>query len=131
MDSQATHIGRLEAEIRELRAKNEASEAQALDATKLLDEQAKSHEKEKSEMESGYLQEKAQLMLDFEKEKADMEAKFVQEKMDLKAEHAKDKQDTKMETERAGHLESSQQRLTLQTVQGENRHLRSKNEDRC
>ena len=88
-------------------------------------------EKEKAEIESGFQQDKAQMMLDWTQEKAAMEAKFVQEKMELKAQHDKDKQDTKMEAERAGHLENLQQRYTVQNLQAENRHLKSKNEDRC
>ena len=124
-------MARLEQEIKLLREKNEVSEARVADAQKILDEQTASHEAEKAAMESAFQEEKVQLMLDWAKEKADMEANFMREKADLEAKHVQDKQDTKTEAERAAHLESSQQRLTLQNVQAENRHLKSKNEDRC
>ena len=59
----------------------------------------------------------------------EMMADFEQEKKLLKAAHKKDLHDAKLEVERANHLQSTDQRLELQNLRSENRHLNSRNED--
>ena len=100
----------MEAEIKTLKERADSSDKEAAEIRNnhqaALDEQAKEHAAEV-----------AQMKVDFDLE--------IQ---NLKKAHAKDVADSKLKVERANHLMNTDQRLELQNLRSENRHINSRNE---